>query len=438
MARPRTAAALAVLCLVSLSVSALPAARPPSTPTLPPLQAAHLAERQFLCGLFGNCDSSSDSATSAAQTAAGTVGGESAAAGESTSGADDAVPATSTSATDTLTTPVGGASSATSAPVTETSAVPTTSETSPLAETSSTSTSTSSSSSTSSTPTSSSTSSASEVVVTITSVVTNEDGSQSTMTQESASAVPVAPKENSSSGPSGKTWGIVGGVIGGVALLAAALYVGFRLTQRRFSNLDSGGDDIRWPELQPDGPNSLATLNPQGTRRTGGAGFAMEKDRDDDDDEDDDGELDRKGAEGMGGEWSVEGSPRIGAGVGTYGMGHNASEAAFFEGQGRHSPYDGVYGQPLQQGQHDGQTSYYDPYLPHGNASDPALVPLSHAGAAVTTGPYAPAAVSPVYPPTYAHYADAYSGVGRSTEELVQPQQHAGVYRAGSPRGQGY
>lgn len=144
----------------------------------------------------------------------------------------------------------------------------------------------------------------------------------------------------------------------GVALLAAALYVGFRLTQRRFSNLDSGGDDIRWPELQPDGLNNLTTLNPQGTRRTGGAGFAMEKDRDDDDDEDDDGELDRKGAGGMGGEWSVEGSPRIGAGVGTYGMGHNASEAAFFEGQGRHSPYDGVYGQPLQQGQHDGQTSY--------------------------------------------------------------------------------
>lgn len=140
----------------------------------------------------------------------------------------------------------------------------------------------------------------------------------------------------------------------GIAVLAALLYVGYRLTQRRFSNLDADGDDIRWPELQPDGGGNLATLNPQGTRRTGGAGFAMEKDDDESDDEDGD-ELDRKGAAATGGEWAAaEGSPRVGAGVGAgagghYGMGHNASETAFFEGQGGHSPYEqyeGAYGQP--------------------------------------------------------------------------------------------
>lgn len=55
----------------------------------------------------------------------------------------------------------------------------------------------------------------------------------------------------------------------------------YRMTQRRFSNLDENLDEIKWPELQPDGQTvsaGLSTLNPAATRRTGGAGFEMEKD----------------------------------------------------------------------------------------------------------------------------------------------------------------
>lgn len=46
----------------------------------------------------------------------------------------------------------------------------------------------------------------------MTSIVTNADGSHSTMLSASASAVPST--QDDSSGPSGKTWGIIGGVVG--------------------------------------------------------------------------------------------------------------------------------------------------------------------------------------------------------------------------------
>ncbi|GAA5928331.1 hypothetical protein JCM3775_000578 [Rhodotorula graminis] len=441
MARQRTVVALSLLAVLPLSASALP---PPST-TATLAARAHLEPRQFLCGIFGTCDTStSDAATASAvqQTPAADSAVPPAASSATAPTAPADTPAgTTATPTDAATVPpVGATASSTSAvgPVadTPTSAAPTpTSETSALAASTSASTpSTSSTSSTTPTSSSTSSSSGSTIIVTLTSVLTNADGSESTMTQESASAVPVAPKENSSGGgPSGKTWGIIGGVVGGIAVLAALLYVGYRLTQRRFSNLDADGDDIRWPELQPDGGANLATLNPQGTRRTGGAGFAMEKDHDDDDDDefDDEGEdeLDRKGAGATGGEWAAaEGSPRVGAGVGAgaaghYGLGHNASEAAFFEGQGGLGPYEqyeGAYGQPHSP-QQGARASYYDPYLPHAHSSDPALVPLSHAAGA-GAGPYG----APVtYPPTFAHYGA--QPAGRSTESL-------GQYRATSPR----
>ncbi|GAA5847221.1 hypothetical protein JCM9279_006141 [Rhodotorula babjevae] len=420
MARHRTVVALSLL---AVSVSALP--RPPSA------APARLEARQFLCGIFGTCDTTTTDAAAASaaqQTSAADSAVPAASSATATSAAVDAPVATSATATDAVSVPqVGATSSSTSAAVpvadTTTAVVPTpTSETTATATSTSTSTSsTPTSTSTSSTPSSTSTSSASTIIVTLTSVLTNADGSESTMTHESASAVPVAPKENSSGGgPSGKTWGIIGGVVGGIAALAALLYVGYRLTQRRFSNLDADGDDIRWPELQPDGGANLATLNPQGTRRTGGAGFAMEKDDDESDDDDGD-ELDRKGAGAAGGEWAAgEGSPRVGAGVGAgagghYGMGHNGSEAAFLEGQGGHSSYEqyeGAYGLPPHSPQHGARSSYYDPYLPQAHSSDPALVPLSHA--ATAAGPYAPPVT---YPPTYAHYG---APEGRSTESLGQ------------------
>ncbi|GAA5909632.1 uncharacterized protein JCM6883_004580 [Sporobolomyces salmoneus] len=124
------------------------------------------------------------------------------------------------------------------------------------------------------------TSAASQVIVTITSIVTNADGSHSTMVSQSASAV-AAKQNDGGSGPSGKTWGIIGGVVGGVAVLIGAILILWRCTQRRFDNLDGNMDEIKWPELQPDGQtvsSGLATLNPAATRRTGRAGIEMEKD----------------------------------------------------------------------------------------------------------------------------------------------------------------
>lgn len=60
--------------------------------------------------------------------------------------------------------------------------------------------------------------------------------------------------------------------------MSAIIFIVWRCTQRRFSDLDDSGQEIKWPELQPEGQTISAqasTLNPLGTRRTGGAGIEM-------------------------------------------------------------------------------------------------------------------------------------------------------------------
>ncbi|KAK4050655.1 hypothetical protein OIV83_003381 [Microbotryomycetes sp. JL201] len=132
------------------------------------------------------------------------------------------------------------------------------------------------------TTTSSSRSQSTTVILkTYTSVFTDPNGRLSTQTSvsSSASAVPTAAFNNSSH--TGRTWGIVGGVAGGVVLLVAIIFVAYRLTQRRFSNLDDADDDIKWPELLPGGQevsNQTSTINPLGTRRTNGAGVGDDGD----------------------------------------------------------------------------------------------------------------------------------------------------------------
>lgn len=74
----------------------------------------------------------------------------------------------------------------------------------------------------------------------------------------------------------------------------------WRCTQRRFGELDHSHEDIKWPELQPDGQEvstGLSVLNPQGTRRTGRAGVGD----DEDDDEDWDDEKPSFGSEATSG-----------------------------------------------------------------------------------------------------------------------------------------
>lgn len=67
----------------------------------------------------------------------------------------------------------------------------------------------------------------------------------------------------------------------GIVAVLAGAYVIYRMTQRRFSNLDENLDEIKWPELQPDGQTvstNTSTLKPLDTHRTGGAGIGDDGD----------------------------------------------------------------------------------------------------------------------------------------------------------------
>ncbi|KAM0791928.1 hypothetical protein ACM66B_004182 [Microbotryomycetes sp. NB124-2] len=284
---------------------------------------------------------------------------------------------------------------------------------------------TSTSSATSAAASVSTTTRPSAVVVTITSLRTNSDGSTRTMTSMSSSMlVPSSASGSSSSSNTGRTWGIVGGSVGGAVVLAAALFILWRCTQRRFSDLDNHDGDIKWPELQPDGQeviSGLATINPQKTRRTGGAGVM-------DDDEDED-EWDEKMHNS-----SVNGRV-IGAG---YDRPHSSM-----------TPYDGEYDPYGAQS----QQQFYDPYMPPEHSQhqpvyppSPARSPFqphmnepsidySHPSAVGTVGIASPHSPAPVLPFPGEH-GSAMGGGG--VEELAYPtrtmspansypQQHAGT-----------
>ncbi|GAA5914707.1 uncharacterized protein JCM6883_001048 [Sporobolomyces salmoneus] len=157
----------------------------------------------------------------------------------------------------------GAASSTTNAPTSDTSV-----------------TSSPSSVSTDSSASSAASSSFSTFEVTFTSTFTNADGSVSTSTGtlQSASAVPIKQNESSNTG---KIWGIAGGVVGGVVVILVGAFLIYRMSQRRFSNLDDHVDEIKWPELQPDGQTvstATSTLKPLDTHRTGGAGIGDDGD----------------------------------------------------------------------------------------------------------------------------------------------------------------
>jgi hypothetical protein len=66
----------------------------------------------------------------------------------------------------------------------------------------------------------------------------------------------------------------------GIIALAGFLFLGYRCTQRRFSELDDDdGNGIRWPELMQRRDEEGTTLNPLATKRREGAGFDMDEDK---------------------------------------------------------------------------------------------------------------------------------------------------------------
>ncbi|KAK4046584.1 hypothetical protein OIV83_005954 [Microbotryomycetes sp. JL201] len=267
--------------------------------------------------------------TSAAAAATTTLASTTSTAAASSSTTSVAAPPSSTRTTTTAQQPV-----TTSSTTTLSTTTTTTTTTSTEAETT-----TSSAAQTSAASSATTTTRPSAIVVTITSLRTNSDGSTRTMTSESSSMlVPSAGSNSSSSSHTGRTWGIVGGSVGGAVVLAAALFVLYRCTQRRFSDLDNHDGDIKWPELQPDGQeviSGLATINPQKTRRTGGAGVM---------DDDDDDEWDEK----------------------------NSGSARYDRPHSSMAPYGDEYDPYRAQS----QPQFYDPYIPQ---HEPVMYPPSPA-----------------------------------------------------------
>lgn len=184
------------------------------------------------------------------------------------------------------------------------------------------------------------------VTLTYRSTFTNADGSIGTSTGilTSASVVPI--QNNSGSSNTAKTWGIVGGVVGGVAVVTALVFLIYRMTQRRFSSLDGDDiDDIKWPDLLPDGQeisSTTSTLKPLDTHRTNGAGVG------------DDGMTEYGG--GGGGDIGFSGGPGRGSGDGLGGGGVYAPLAA----DGRRSSSATLLS----------QRTYQDPYAPATSYAD--------------------------------------------------------------------
>ncbi|PLW48647.1 hypothetical protein PCASD_03449 [Puccinia coronata f. sp. avenae] len=131
-------------------------------------------------------------------------------------------------------------------------------------------TSASSRSSQASSSTSGTTSQASSSVVIITVTRTGSDGQVYTSVSSSYTPLPRAtgsPSSNSSGGSSSSsnTWAIIGGIVGGLAGIGAVVFIVFRCTQRRFSDLDDEDVAIKWPELV-NRAEDPTTLNPLAAR----------------------------------------------------------------------------------------------------------------------------------------------------------------------------
>ncbi|KNZ64327.1 uncharacterized protein VP01_1040g6 [Puccinia sorghi] len=115
------------------------------------------------------------------------------------------------------------------------------------------------------------------VIVTITR--TGADGQVYTSVTSSYTPLPrpssSSSNNNNSSGgssSSGNTWAIIGGIVGGLAGIGAVVFIVFRCTQRRFSDLDDEDVAIKWPELV-NRAEDPSTLNPLAARPGVGHGI---------------------------------------------------------------------------------------------------------------------------------------------------------------------
>lgn len=186
-------------------------------------------------------------------------------------------------------------------------------------------------------------------VIYLTITATGSDGNIYTSVSSTASAVPVQTGLSSGGGgggsSSGGTWAIIGGVVGGLAALAAVIFIVFRCTQRRFSELDDEDVAIKWPELVNRADDS-STLNPLAARQAAGHGIG------------DDGDDEKPSVSPHQGLYSDHSyAPDLSRG--------NTGQSTMFS-NGSYQGGPGGYGE---------RQAYYDPYL--GTSSAPQPFPPS-------------------------------------------------------------
>ncbi|KAK9894897.1 hypothetical protein P389DRAFT_190302 [Cystobasidium minutum MCA 4210] len=293
-------------------------------------------------------------------------------------------------------------SSTTSATVESSTSAPTTSgDTTTSAPETSTSTSssiptTTEPTTTSSEPTSGTSATSQDVITTI---ITTTLDNGSIMTS-AATATNTAESDKSNDEPTNhKAWIIPLSVVAGIVALSGFLFLGYRCTQRRFSELDDeDGNGIRWPQLMQRHDEEGTTLNPLATKRREGAGFDMDEDKSM-------SQMDLVGNDGLAPVRNGRGTPVsnhevfANAGLGAPGMAMSRTASSGGSSNGGSASGNAYYGAP--------QNAYYDPYLgasgapypPPPRIASPNLHQQQQQG-----GYYDPYQDNPDYAPTSPYY----------------------------------
>lgn len=203
-----------------------------------------------------------------------------------------------------------------------------------------------------------------------------------------------------------------------MAVVTALVFLIYRMTQRRFSSLDGDDiDDIKWPDLLPDGQeisSTTSTLKPLNTHRTNGAGVG------------DDGMTEYGGGGGGGGDIGFGGGPGGGGssdGVGGGGVyaplavdGRRSSSATLLSQR----TYQDPYAPATSYADHSRQASYEHLAMADGGAEAYArgYDPFVGRTGPLSMSPPLPQQQGMVYPPSPPQY------------QLHQHQQH---FTAGTP-----
>lgn len=165
---------------------------------------------------------------------------------------------------------------------------------------------------------------------TVTMTGTDPTQASSLAAAAASSAAAALNGHSTSSSSNAKAWIIPISIIAGLAVLSGVIFVIYKFSNRRFSDLDDDEAPIKWPELRAAGSDDTV-LNPPVTRRVTGAGIDL------------------------GSEFGDDSSPRPSL---AYPLSNSRTSSA---------PTVPYFDDPRQ--------SYYDPYLGTSNYAPPPLPP---------------------------------------------------------------